>query len=242
MSPLAERQARFLADIFGEGALDARQAVYRGNVLANLHDALAAAYPVVRRLVGDAFFREAAERFAREHPSRSGDLHEFGAAFADFLAAYPHAAGLPYLPDVARLEWAVARALHAADPGQVDFARLAAVPEAERVRVRFLLQSGARLMACEFPIASIWAANQPDRDGTPERSAGAERVLVHRDGFVGRVRELAPLDWRFLDALADGAAMETLAEDDALAPELERLLVEWTANRVIDDFALPPSG
>jgi len=241
MRPLAERQARFLSDIFGEGPLEARLALYRRNVLANLHDALAAAYPVVRRLVGDAFFREASERFAREHASRSGDLHGFGAAFGDFLAAYSHAAGLPYLPDVARLEWAVARSFHAADPGQVDFTRLAAIPEAERVRVRFLLQAGARLMASEFPIVSLWEANQPDRDGTPERTTGGDQVLVHRDGFVVRVRALAAPDWRFLEALAAGASMEALAADDTLAPELERLLVEWTANRVIDDFALPPS-
>ena len=237
MKPLAERQAGFLADIFGEGPLDEGHAVYRRNVLANLHDALAAAYPVVRRLVGHAFFREAAERFARGHASTSGDLHGFGAAFGDFLADYPHAAGLDYLADVARLEWAVARAFHAADPGQVDFARLAAIPEAERVRVRFLLQAGARLIASEFPIAAIWEANQPGREGTPQRTSGAERVLVHRDGFAVRVRELGALEWRFLEALAAGSSMETLAEDDALAPELERLLVEWTVNRVIDDFA-----
>jgi hypothetical protein len=237
MRPLAERQAAFLADIFGEGPLDDGPAVYRRNVVANLHDALAAAYPVVRRLVGDAFFREAAERFAHGHASRSGDLHGFGAGFADFLAAYPHAAGLPYLPDVARLEWAVARAFHAADPGEVDFARLGGLPEAERVRVRFLLQAAAALIASEFPIAALWDANQPDRDGTPERTSGADRVLVHRDGFAVRVRALGALDWRFLEALAAGCAMETLAEDDALAPELERLLVQWTANHVIDDFA-----
>ena len=240
MKPLAERQAGFLADIFGDGPLDARHSIYRRNVAANLHDALAAAYPVVRRLVGEAFFGGATERFAREQASRSGDLHAFGAAFGDFLAAYPHAAGLPYLPDVARLEWVVARAFHAADPGQVDFARLAGIPEADRVRVRFLLQAGARLITSEFPIASLWEANQPGRDGTPEHAAGSERVLVYRDGFVVRVKALAALDWRFLEALAAGSAIETLAEDDALAPELERLLVAWTANQVIDDFALPP--
>src|SRR5690349_19822275 len=80
MTSLAETQRRFLRDLYGAQALDPRAAVYRRNVLANLHDALAAAYPVVRRLVGEAFFREAARQFTQAHPSTSGDLHAFGSA------------------------------------------------------------------------------------------------------------------------------------------------------------------
>jgi len=238
MKSLRDTQARFLQDILGDAPLDEGRAVYRRNVEANLGGALAAAYPVVRRLVGHAFFDEAAAQFARTHPSRSGDLHRFGAEFAEFLGGYPHAAGLPYLPDVARLEWAVAQSFHAADPGRVDFARLAGVPEDDRVRVRFSLQAGAHLIASEHPIAAIWEANQPDGDGTPERS-GSERVLVYRDGLAVRVRPLGPLEWRFLEAVAGGTGMETIAGDESLAPALGALLVEWTANQVIDAFELP---
>ena len=238
MSALGDFQARFLDEIFGDAPLDPRRAVYRRNVLENLHGALAAAYPVVRRLVGEAFFREAAERFARVHPSRSGDLHRFGEGYGQFLSRYPHAAGLPYLPGVARLEWAVAASFHAADPGRVDFERLAAVPEPERVRVRFRLQAGAHLIFSDFPIAAIWEANQPDRDGAPLRQEGEDRALIFREGFAVRVRSLEPLDWRFLRAVAVGATMEALAGDPEFAANLERLLVEWSSAGVIDDFAL----
>ena len=240
MNPLDETQGRFLDQVYGEGPLDDERAIYRRNMLANLHDALASAYPVVRRLVGEAFFREAAERFARAHPSRSGDLHRFGAELGDFLAEYPPAASLEYLPDVARLEWAVALALHAADPGRVDFEALSSLPEAERVRVRFRLQAGAHLLASRHPAAAIWEANQPGRDGTLESAAEPQRVLVHRDGLDVRVQPLPAIDWRFLEALSGGASVEALAEDPALSVELERLLVQWTANQVIDGFALPP--
>ena len=54
-----------------------------------------------------AFFGEAARQYIVGHPSLSGDLNDYGGEFAQFLAAYPHAADLPYLPDVARLEWAI---------------------------------------------------------------------------------------------------------------------------------------
>ncbi len=92
-----------------------RIAIYRHAWTANCRHALRASYPVVLRLVGEPFFDAAADAFARALPSRSGDLNAWGDAFGDFLAGYPHAAGLPYLADVARLEWAVDEAQRAAD-------------------------------------------------------------------------------------------------------------------------------
>ena len=89
--------------------------VYRNNTFANLTDALAACYPVVRRLVGAGFFDYAADAYIRHHPPASGNLHDFGAELADFIAAFPPAQSLAYLPEVARLEWAWQQSYHAAD-------------------------------------------------------------------------------------------------------------------------------
>src|SRR5262249_964538 len=145
-------------------------AIYQRNLLSNLRDALRAAYPVVRRLVGDAFFNEAADRFARAHPSTSGDLHRYGESFPDFIAAYAPACSLEYLPEVACLEWAVAQAFHAADAREFDFTALAAIPESERSGIRITLQPAARLIESDHPVAAIWEANQAQRDGTPVRT------------------------------------------------------------------------
>ena len=141
--------------------------IYRGNVLANRRGTLRATYPVVCRLVGDAFFDEAAARYAGHAPSRSGDLHEYGDAFANFLEGYAHARSLPYLADVARLEWACHECYHAADAGAFDFAALARVPAERHAGLRFLLHPSTRLLRSSHPVAAIMEANQPDRDGTP---------------------------------------------------------------------------
>jgi len=241
VKPLAEMQREFLADLYGESPLEGRRSVYRRNVLANLREALGAAYPVVRRLVGDAFFDEAADRYARAHPSASGDLHRYGEAFAAFLARYEPASELEYLPDVARLEWAVAQAFHAADARSLDFAALGAIPEGDRGAIRLTLQPAAGLLESPHPIASIWSANQPGRDGTPDRTDGAERVLVHREGFVVRVRELGDSEWALLGALARGASLAEIAADPAIAPTLAQQLPFWTSLTVIDGIGGPCS-
>ena len=121
MPSLHELQRRFsAAAVFGDpetaatlgivagslGAL-ARLGVYRNNILGNYRKVLAATYPVVKRLVGAAFFDTASDQFVRTHPSPRGDVNRYGAEFADFLISYPPSRELVYLPDVARLEFAI---------------------------------------------------------------------------------------------------------------------------------------
>jgi hypothetical protein len=184
----------FAAQLAGGPTAAARRlAIYRRAVLHNLCGALAGAYPVVRRLVGEAFFLEAAIRHAQAEPSRCGDLNRFGAGFARFLAQYPHAAALPYLPDVARLEWAWNESLAAADASGLDFAALALVSPEEQPRLRFAVHPAVRVIHSDHPVLAIWEANQAGRDGTPEASEGPDDILVHReDGRVRLARIAAP--------------------------------------------------
>ena len=96
MSALSLLQRDFVEALYSEAPCEPGIAAYRRNMLANLGNALAATYPVVNRLVGDAFFHEAARRYVHAHPSRSGDLNEYGGGFAAFLSNYPYAKELGY--------------------------------------------------------------------------------------------------------------------------------------------------
>jgi hypothetical protein len=217
---LAESQARFLERLLAPaGEPSPGIAVYRRTLRGNRHEALRAAYPVVARLVGDAFFIEAAARFADEVPSRSGDLHEYGAGFDVFLGAYPHAASLGYLPDVARLEWAAFRCAFAPDPSPLDLAALAAIPIEERATVRFLPQPGTALFASGHPVVSIWEANQPPRDGEVEAAWQPETALVFRRGLQVVVSRVGP-EARMLSRLLRGEALEAACETASDAESL----------------------
>jgi len=208
MPSLLEVQERFAADLLdGSGA--PRMAVYRANVFGNWSAALAGAYPVTQGIVGMGFFDAMARDYARAHPSQSGDLHEYGAQLAVFLEKYAHTQDLPYLPDVARLEWLVHRAYYAADAQPFDFSR--------PTEVR--LAPSAALLESGWPLAGIWAAHQ--EGGDPSRvdlDAGPDRVLVHRSGWRVEACSLRPGDFRFLAALQErralGPALEAAAAED----------------------------
>ena len=72
-------------------------AVYRNTVAKGCLDALAANFPTVRRLVGDDWFRAAAQAHAATTPPSDARLLHYGDGFPQFLASYPPAAELPYL-------------------------------------------------------------------------------------------------------------------------------------------------
>ena len=55
-----------------------RFGVYRRTVFANYRNALAATYPIVHRLVGDARFKSAVYAYVHAHPSTCGDLNVYG--------------------------------------------------------------------------------------------------------------------------------------------------------------------
>src|SRR6266511_6000519 len=106
--------------------------VYRNTFASVLTTALRLSYPAVHRLVGAEFFEGASRIFIEGSPPKSACLDDYGTEFPGFLVDFPPAASLPYLPGVARLEWAVNRALHADDVEPLDASRLASLAQSER--------------------------------------------------------------------------------------------------------------
>jgi hypothetical protein len=178
--------------------------VYRNNVVEGLTGALRAVYPVVEKLVGDGFFRYVAHNYLCAHRPRSGNLHDFGDAFASFLAGFAPAAELPYLPDVARLEWAWHEAFHAADAAAFDLARLAAVPAKQHATLRFVLHPSAHLLTSNFPIVRIFEINQEGYEGDTrvDLAEGSVQTLVIRRALTVMVEPLATGEAALLTALA----------------------------------------
>jgi hypothetical protein len=228
MPSLREVQRGFVAaTVFGDtgalaglgivaGALDpaARIAIYRNNALGNYRKALAATYPVLQRLVGGRFFTAAIDAFVRAHPSPRGDVNRYGGELARFLAAYPPARELPYLPDVARLEWAIDQANIAADAPSFDPAAIRDVPENAFGGLRFVLHPSAQFVVSAYPIFHIWQLNQPGHvmDDRVDLGEGGDALLVRRasDGVV--IERLMAGEHAFLAALAGKRSLNDATE------------------------------
>lgn len=194
--------------------------VYRNNYRGNLHDSLAGAYPVVRQLVGDEFFRYTARKFIEQYPSRSGNLHHYGAEIADFLASFEPARGLSYLPDVAALEWACHRAYFAGDAITLDLAELVKIPPDRYPELVLHTHPSCRQLRSRFPVVAIWRAHQPgaDPDFMIDPESGSSNALVCRNDGKVIVDELLPADSHWLHAIRAG---ESLGDATAAALDID---------------------
>jgi hypothetical protein len=185
-----------------------RFAVYRNNVFVGLTKALEKRFPVTARLVGEEFFAGMARAYADAHKPQSPLLFLYGDGFADFIAGFPPAGGVPYLADVARVEAAWTRAYHAADAEPLTAAGLAAIAPEALGGTRLARHPSAELVLSAHPAGSIWAAHQAE-SVEPVPDWRAEAVLVVRPGMDVSVHVVPARDAVFAAALLAG---ETLAE------------------------------
>jgi hypothetical protein len=220
-----------------------RFAVYRNNVVRSLVDALADGFPVVRQLVGDAFFAAMARVYVTRQPPRSPVLSDWGDTFAAFVADFEAATSLPYLPDVARLERARVRAFHAADACALDAAGIAALVSdaASLARARVAFHPSVQVLDSPFAIVSLWAAHHGHGDIAQVDPFVPEAALVLRDGDDAAVIRVPRASALMLRRLAQGATLSAAVDDAAAAATGEpfdltaslgllvrhRLLVAW---------------
>ena len=213
--------------------------VYRNNSRALFEQALQLTYPVLCRRVGTDYFRQLGHHYREAHPSRSGDLHDVGRRFPEFLAA--HLDGSPYawLAELALLEWAVADAAIAAEaPAAAETSLTGLAPE-HVACARFSYVPSLRLVRGSVPILSIWRANQPGSDGSPvDLSSGGECVLVHRNSTDIELRSAEPAEFAFVEATARGATLGEAIDASALPLEhlpavLHRLFADGAITAVV---------
>jgi hypothetical protein len=236
------RDGAAAAHILANGlAPEARLNIYRNTFVGTLTTALRLSYPAVHRLVGAPFFESAGCIFIESQPPRSAYLDEYGEGFADFLAAFAPAATLPYLPDVARLEWAVNRALHAPDAEALDLGRLAELDPANQDRLVLVPHPAIGLVHTRFPADSIWRAvlaQDDDAIAAINLGSGPAWLLVERQDAGVEVTRVEETAWRLMEALCTGEPLQ--ASIEGLSPlEAPALLAQHLAAGRFVDLHLP---
>jgi uncharacterized protein (UPF0276 family) len=233
---LARQQQAFADALFApetESALQLKHAerfgLYRGNLTSTWAKALAAAYPVIAQLVGEEFFAALAREYGRSHPSENGDLNRFGAHFESFLRGFEHVRDLPYLPDMARLEWQLHRIHYA--PHEAALQAQDIDPQTVE-QSSFRWQATAQLFASPWAVVPLWQAHQAaSATGFPPDMGKPSQALLSRPEWTAQVTPLLAPEYAALQALRNGetfgAALDAafaLDEDFNVAASLQQWL------------------
>ena len=175
----------------------------------SLTEALETAFPVIRKLVGEANFKLLAGSFLRQHPPSSPLMMFYGQEMPDFLENFEPAKALGYLPDVARLELGLRESYHAADAQPIDPAVLQSIAPDALMASAIQLAPSLRLIRSPWPIFSIWQFNMADG---PKPAAGAEDVLVVRPDMDPDLVLLPAGGGVFVSSLLEGDTLGTAFE------------------------------
>jgi hypothetical protein len=229
---LLELQRDFSTALLGGGPAPAGIEVYRSNVFGNCTQALGAAYPLVCKIVGEKFFDAMARAYARAQPSSSGDLNAYGAELARFVSAFPHTQDLPYLADVARMEWLAHRAYYAQDRTPFDRAALAQVPPDQYAALVPRLAPGSAVLASDWPLARIWEVHQDAYVGDPavDLNSGPDYIVIFRPRWRVEVRALSVGEYCFFTGALRARTLGELIESACdIDPEFDpsTALARW---------------
>jgi hypothetical protein len=190
--------------------------VYQANGHAVAERALQAAYPVVAQLLGDESFADLARALWHAHPPTRGDMACWGEALAVFVQASEQLQDEPYLPDVARAEWALHHCGGAPDL-PTDLSTLVLLTTHDPAQLQLVLAPGCAVVRSAWPIASILGAHLEASPSLQEAAAQlrdgvAQDAVVWRAGLRPRVR---------LALAGEADALQVMLEGGSLAQALE---------------------
>lgn len=211
-----------------------RYNIYRNNTFITLGQALARNFPVLCRLVGQAFFDRLTHDYIRDHPPKTPLLMTYGEDMAAFLAGYDPVSALPYLPDVAKLEHLWTRCFNGRDAMDFDIGQLQKVAPERFNELIFHFISNMFLMQSEYPLLDIWQLN---RDGNSSRKTvnldqGGCHFAIYRKKCDVEMMAFSEGDYYFLKKLSSGGTLGQVAGEMAgdypdfnLQEALQRLML-----------------
>lgn len=207
MNALRDIQAAFLHDIYtGERtslafidtniATSARLNIYRNNTVLGLTDILADVFPVLKKVVGDEFFKTITRHYIKHHPQPSGNRHSFGANLSGFLTGFKPTEALPYISDLAALEWTYFQASIADNAEELDFEALTTAMSADPAFV-LAIHPSVCVLEQTFNALDIWREHQNEEIGSIQLKSERHKLIIWRD------REDSVLMRRVSPALAE---------------------------------------
>ena len=213
---LVHRDTAAVAAMLAGHVAPNRLDIYRNTFLIGLTKVLRLCFPAIEKLVGEEFFEGAAQLFIAEHPPRAAWLDQYGGEFPDFLRAFGPASSVPYLSDVAKLEWAVNCALHSADTEPLETTELATVAPGDQGRICLIANPSIALVQFDYPADRIWravVARDDDALRAIDLKAEAVHLKVERGAGGVEVIRLDISSWRFLAKLCEGESIEAALND-----------------------------
>lgn len=232
-----------------QGTTERRWRIYRDGYLIRLADAIENDYAAIKRILGDRAFASLCSRYVATFPPSSHDIGRSGAHLSEFLATDALTSDLPFLPDLARFEWAMAEAMVA--PDSPDHRRDTLVDLAPEVLLDLVIlpRPGSAVIRSQWPLGDLWACrDKEDHEISLDVIDRPSRLLVFRQGLSVQWRNASKEEARFVESVSGGATLAELGNssefsvDEGSAPGLISLFLDMIESSIVQvRFSEAPS-
>lgn len=218
----------------------ARIDIYAQMYFARLLEVLHEDFPRVAAILGCERFDALIRAYLARHPSTNPSLRYLGRHFAEFLGTREDLETLPFLGDLARLEWARLEVFDAPDVEPLRIESLHRLAPDDWPELRLRLISACRTLRSDWPVQEIWAAAEspvPQSEGfQPETT----NLRVWREGFAVYHAKIDAVEQKALDCIEGGesfavvcATLESLLPAAEAAATAGSLLLRWIEDGIL---------
>jgi hypothetical protein len=185
-----------------------RLGIYSNGYSARLQEALLEAFPAVANILGDGSLASMLLRYCPQIPTGWCNLNYVGRALPNFLLSDRLAEELPFLPDLARLEWCVVECFHARVGEPFDLTNTASWELDDWASAQIAFQPGVALVSSPWPIHELRAARKRERFEIDVNLVGRpQSVWVYRQGFEVVTELLDEVEASIAQGLLEGRTL-----------------------------------
>lgn len=207
--------------------------IYKDNIIVILAQSLKSYYPLIYKLIGDNAFNHLAREYIKHYPSRSSNLHDYGEYLSDFIQSLPYLDNYPYLPEVAKFEWACHTIYFAADAEQFH------LDHNNYLEMYGTLHPASRLISFNYPILDIIDLCQGQTEDNIDIHKGGVNLLIIRRDLDIKLAPLSQADHVFLTNIqANNTFEHAKAEAQVIDSnyDLNKKLTAFLENKTIIDI------
>ncbi|MGY0218478.1 HvfC/BufC family peptide modification chaperone [Endozoicomonadaceae bacterium StTr2] len=225
---------------------------YRRNLEANARRALSISFPVVYQLLGETRFADACRQYLRHSPLVAGDWAEWGDSFPEWLELSELTEQLPYLPDMARLDW-FSHQLGRTEDTQLNFESLQQLSASNAGAGHLVINPALTLLASEYPVYSIWLAHNVEgseqqallkQAGKKLQNRAGETVIIWRKHWRTEIRAVSSAEQVWIECQQRKVNIDQSFEDlsqreDSHSFQFESWLPDAIENHIVIGYAAP---
>ena len=204
------------ANLFDIGTipLDKRLKIYRNHIVTTLSDIIVMNFPLVEILTGKDFLTTAAKLYLFDNPPTQACLDRYGKNFPEFLKSYKHANALPYLSDIAKLDWIMNESRCAKDDQTLTADDLTKLDPENFEQTIFYLKNSTRIIDTAYPLDQIYhfCKNKSDSDDMLHIENESTYLLISRLQWDPTLFKLDKSEYMFFSMIKDGKTLGEILE------------------------------